>query len=162
MSFNMHIPTRTLFGAGQLNNLHIQKIPGKKAMIIIFNKKSARTNGYLARAEEQLKFARIKTIVFDKVEANPLKSTVMAGGTFAKENSCDFIVTLCGGSCMDVAKAIAVIATNDGDYWDYIPSGSGEGKPIKNKPLSHSGYYNNSRNRLRDRPGSSNYQRRKI
>lgn len=135
MSFNMYVPTRTLFGAGQLNNLHTQKMPGKKAMIVISNGKSARANGYLARTEEQLKLAGIETVVFDKVEANPLKSTVMAGGTFAKENSCDFIVALGGGSCMDSAKAIAIMATNDSDYWDYIPSGSGKGKTMENKPL---------------------------
>ena len=135
MSFNMYVPTRTLFGAGQLNNLHTQKMPGKKAMIVISKGKSARANGYLARTEEQLKLAGVETVVFDKVEANPLRSTVMAGSAFAKENSCDFIVALGGGSCMDAAKAIAVMTTNDGDYWDYIPSGSGKGKPIENKPL---------------------------
>ncbi|HWQ49202.1 MAG TPA: iron-containing alcohol dehydrogenase [Methanosarcina sp.] len=133
--YNMYVPTRTLFGADQLSNLHTQKMPGKKAMIVISKGKSARANGYLERTEDQLKLAGIETIVFDKVEANPLKSTVMAGGTFAKENSCDFIVALGGGSCIDAAKAIALMATNDGDYWDYIPSGSGKGKPIENKPL---------------------------
>lgn len=135
MSYNMYVPTRTLFGAGQLNNLNEQKMPGKKAMIVISKGKSARANGYLARTEEQLKLAGIETVVFDRVEANPLKSTVMAGGAFAKENSCDFIVALGGGSCMDAAKAIAVMVTNDGDYWDYIPSGSGKGKTVENKPL---------------------------
>jgi alcohol dehydrogenase len=135
MSYNMYVPTRTLFGAGQLNNLHTQKMPGKKAMIVISNGKSTRSNGYLARTEEQLKSAGVETVVFDKVEANPLKSTVMAGGAFAKENNCDFIVALGGGSCMDAAKAIAVMATNEGDYWDYIPSGSGKGMPVKNSPL---------------------------
>lgn len=85
-------------------------------MIVISNGKSATANGYLARTEEQLKLAGIETIVFGKVQANPLKSTVMAGGTFAKENNCDFIVALGGGSCMDAAKAIAIMATNDGDY----------------------------------------------
>jgi len=133
--YNMYVPTRTLFGADQLSNLHTQKMPGKKAMIVISKGKSARANGYFERTEDQLKLAGIETVVFDKVEANPLKSTVMAGGTFAKENSCDFIVALGGGSCIDAAKAIALMATNDGDYWDYIPSGSGKGKPIENKPL---------------------------
>ncbi|WP_292391199.1 iron-containing alcohol dehydrogenase [Methanosarcina sp. UBA5] len=130
MSFNMYIPTRTLFGAGQLNNLH-----RKKAMIVISKGKSARANGYLARAEEHLKLAGIETIVFDKVEANPLKSTVMAGGTFAKENSCDFIVALGGGNCIDAAKAISVMATNDGDYWDYVFGGTGKEKAMEHKPL---------------------------
>ena len=135
MSFNMYVPTRTLFGVGQLNNLHTQKMPGKKAMIVISKGKSARTNGYLARTEEQLKLAGIETIVFDKVESNPLKSTVMAGSTFAKENSCDFIVALGGGSCMDAAKAIAVMVTNNGDYWDYVSGGTGKGKAMEHKPL---------------------------
>jgi len=135
MNFNMFIPTRILFGPGELNNLQSQKMPGKKAMIVISRGKSTKANGYLARTEEQLKLAEIETVVFDRVEANPLKSTVMAGGAYAKENGCDFIVALGGGSCIDAAKAIAVIATNDGDYWDYIPSGSGKGRTVENKPL---------------------------
>lgn len=59
----------------------------------------------------------------------------MAGGSSAKENGCDFIAAPGGGSCIDAAKAIAVMATNDGDYWDYIPSGSGKGRTVENKPL---------------------------
>lgn len=135
MSFNMYIPTRALFGCGQLNNLKDQKLPGKRAMIIISNGKSTRANGYLARTEDQLRFAGVETFVFDKVEPNPLKTTVMDGGAFARENSCDFIVALGGGSCMDAAKAIAVVATNDGDLWDYIAAGTGKGKPITEPPL---------------------------
>lgn len=30
MGFNMYVPTRVLFGAGELNNLHTQKMCGKK------------------------------------------------------------------------------------------------------------------------------------
>ena len=135
MSFNMYVPTRILFGAGELNNLHSQRMPGRKALIVISKGKSARANGYLARTEEQLKLAGIETAVFDKVEANPLKSTVMAGGAFARENGCDFIVALGGGSCIDAAKAIAVMAANDGDYWDYVSGGSGKGKAMAHKPL---------------------------
>lgn len=135
MSFNMYIPTRILFGAGKLNNLHEQEMPGKKAMIVISNGKSTKENGYLTQTEEQLKLAGVESVLFDKVESNPLKSTVMSGGAFAKENNCDFIVALGGGSCIDASKAIAVMATNNGDYWDYIATGSGKGKPVENKPL---------------------------
>lgn len=45
------IPTRILFGTRRLNNLHTQTMPGKKALIIISNGKSTRSNGYLARTE---------------------------------------------------------------------------------------------------------------
>ncbi len=133
--FLYYVPTMALFGAGQLNNLHRQQLPGHKAMLVISNGKSTRENGYLARTEEQLAKSGTEYFIFDRIEANPLKSTVMRGGAFAREHGCDFIVALGGGSCMDAAKAIAVVATNDGDLWDYIQSGKGGRKPIANRPL---------------------------
>lgn len=135
MSFNMFVPTRVLFGQGQLENLHGQALPGKKAMLVISKGKSVKVNGTLSRAEEQLRRAGVETVVFDRVESNPLKSTVMEGCTVARAQGCDFLVALGGGSCMDAAKAIAVMATNEGDYWDYIPSGTGKGKPLAAAPL---------------------------
>lgn len=135
MGFNMYVPTRALFGAGRLNDLNVQEMPGKKAMVVISNGKSTKENGYLARTEEQLRLAGVETVVFDKVEANPLKTTVMEGAAYAKENQCDFIVALGGGSCMDASKAMAVMVTNEGDLWDYVKSGAGKGKPIAVKPL---------------------------
>ena len=59
----------------------------------------------------------------------------MVGSIFARENNCDFVIALGGGSCIDASKAIAVMATNSGDYWDYIATGSGKGKSVDNKPL---------------------------
>lgn len=59
----------------------------------------------------------------------------MAGAAFAREHACDFIVALGGGSVMDASKAIATMATNDGDLWDYIGGGTGKAMPISNKPL---------------------------
>ena len=49
MSFQMYVPTRILFGAGQLSNLHAQALSGKKAMIVISNGKSTKANGSLAK-----------------------------------------------------------------------------------------------------------------
>ena len=133
--FNMYVPTRAIFGVGELNNLHKQTIPGKKALLVISNGRSTRANGYLERTEEQLGQANIGYMLFDQVEANPLVGTVMEGGRMARENHCDVIIALGGGSVIDAAKAIAVMATNEGDYWDYIPSGSGKGMPLTNTPL---------------------------
>ncbi|TDT63311.1 iron-containing alcohol dehydrogenase [Fonticella tunisiensis] len=135
MGFNMYVPTRFIFGCGRLNELHEQKLPGKKAMIVISNGKSVKENGSLDRTKEQLRMAGAEFVVFDKVQANPLKSTVMEGGAFARENGCDFIVALGGGSVMDASKAMAAMATNDGDLWDYISGGTGKGKALINDPL---------------------------
>lgn len=135
MDFNMYVPNKILFGAGTLNELGKQQLPGKKAVIIISNGKSTRANGYLSRTEEQLAQAGVATSVFDKIQPNPLKETVMEGAAFVKAQGADFIVALGGGSVIDSAKAIAVMTANPGDLWDYIASGTGKGQPIKNKPL---------------------------
>lgn len=135
MSFNMYVPTRFIFGCGRLSELHEQKLPGKKAMVVISNGKSSRENGSLDRTLNELSKAGIESVVFDKVQANPLKSTVMAGAKTARDNGCDFIVALGGGSVMDASKAMAAMATNDGDIWDYINGGTGKGKALTNDPL---------------------------
>lgn len=133
LHFNMFVPTKILFGAGRLNNLHKQTMPGKKALLLISNGQSTRINGYLARTEEQLKKAGVEYVIFDKIEANPLKSTVMKGAAFARGNGCDFIVALGGGSVIDASKAIAMMTTNEGDLWDYVYGGTGKSQPVKNK-----------------------------
>lgn len=135
MSFRMYVPTRIVFGAGKLSKLHSQKLPGKKAMIVISNGKSTRANGSLDKTIAELQQAGVESVVFDKIMANPLKSTVMEGGVFAEENGCDFIVALGGGSVMDAAKAIATMATNDGDLWDYVYGGTGKRQRIPHDPL---------------------------
>lgn len=135
MSFNMYVPTRFIFGSGRLNELHELKLPGKKAMVVISNGKSTKENGSLNRTVEELSRAGIESVVFDKVQANPLRSTVMEGAKTARDSGCNFIVALGGGSVMDASKAMAAMATNDGDVWDYISGGTGKGKAIINAPL---------------------------
>ena len=135
MSYDQFIPTRIMFGAGQLNNLHKQAMPGKKALIIISNGKSTRANGYLVRTEQELSLAGVETAVFDGVMPNPTVENSHAGAAAARSFGADFLVALGGGSVMDCSKAIALLATNDGDLWDYVPIGSGKGQPMQNKPL---------------------------
>lgn len=135
MKFNYYIPTKILFGKGQLSNLHKQSLPGKKALIVISAGKSTKANGYLERVEHELKAAGISYVVFDKILPNPVKTHVMEGSALARENGCDFVIGLGGGSSIDSAKAIAVMAANTGDYWDYIFGGSGKGLPVPVDPL---------------------------
>ena len=135
MNFTYYIPTRILFGAGMLNELHAQKLPGKKALIVTTIGKSIKKYGYLDRVGEQLAKAGVSTVLFDKILPNPVKKHVMEGAALAKKEGCDFIVGLGGGSSIDSAKSIALMATNEGDYWDYIAGGSGKAQTPKNRPL---------------------------
>lgn len=133
MNFNFYIPSRIIFGKGSLNNLHKQKFPGKKALIVteVFIKEF----GYLKMLEEQLNKANISFVLFDKVIPNPIKEHVMEGAEIAKKEKCDFIIGMGGGSSIDSAKSIAIMSTNGGDFWDYILRGTGKRKSIPNDPL---------------------------
>ncbi len=133
--FQYYIPTRVLFGKGSLEDLHKCALPGKKALIVISSGKSTKANGYLARVEEQLEKAGCEHVLFDKILPNPILRHVEEGAALAKQTGCDFVVGLGGGSSMDAAKAIAVMATNPGDYWDYNGGKTGKGLPLVCDPL---------------------------
>lgn len=135
IAFNFNNPTNLIFGSGKLNVLGEQTMPGKKAMLLISNGKSAKANGSFDRTIEHLQKAHVEVAVFDKIMENPLKEVVMEGAAFAKENGCDFIVALGGGAVLDASIAIAAMATNPGDLWDYVHGGTGKGKPMPNKGL---------------------------
>ncbi len=66
---------------------------------------------------------------------NPVKEVIMEGAAFAREIKCDFIVALGGGAVIDSSSAIAAMAVNDGDLWDYVCGGTGKGKPLVNKGI---------------------------
>ncbi len=135
VTFNFYNPTRIVFGNGKLNTLSEQVLPGKKAMLLISNGKSTKVNGSLDKVKEQLAKAGVEYAVFDKIMENPVKEVIMEGAAFARENGCDFILALGGGAVLDSSKAIAAMATNDGDLWDYVNGGTGKGKPLANKGL---------------------------
>lgn len=128
--FSLYIPTRIVFGCGEIKRLATEKLPGKKAMIIISSGTSMRKYGYLDKVIDLLKENDISTVIFDKILPNPIKKHVMEAAAICQEEKCDFIIGLGGGSSIDSAKAIAIMACNKGDYWDYIPSGSGKGRPV--------------------------------
>lgn len=135
MSFHYYMPTRILYGKGKLSTLHEQVLPGKKALIVTSAGQSVKKYGYLERVENELKLAGTTYELFDKILPNPIKDHVMEGAAFAKSAGCEFIVGLGGGSSIDSAKAIAVMAANEGDYWDYIYGGTGKGLEVPHAPL---------------------------
>ncbi len=127
-SFHQFIPTRLYFGNGSISKLSTVALPGRKAMIVISAGTSMRRFGYLDKVTSSLDKQGVEYIIFDKILPNPIKEHVMEAASIARDKGCDFVIGLGGGSSIDSAKSIAVMACNEGDYWDYIGGGSGKGK----------------------------------
>ena len=135
MNFVFDNPTKLLFGTGKLSELHNEVLPGKKALLLTSAGKSYITNGSFDKTVEQLKLAGVEYVHLANVVENPLKENCEEAGKFAKENGCDFIVALGGGAVLDSSVPVSIMATNDGDLWDYVFGGTGKGKIAPNKPL---------------------------
>jgi len=84
---------------------------------------SVKRNGTFDRAVTSLKTAGITVAECDGVEPNPRISTVRRGAQIARNEGCDVIIALGGGSTMDAAKVMAAAFYYDGDPWDMIYHG---------------------------------------
>jgi Alcohol dehydrogenase, class IV len=135
MHSTFYLPTKIIFGSHSLAKLSEQKLPGKRALIVISSGTSTRSFGYLKQVQDQLDAAKVSYEVFDKILPNPILAHVTEGAKLARQQGCDFVIGLGGGSVIDSAKAIAIMATNEGNLWDYVSGGSGKGKPMQHKPL---------------------------
>ena len=133
--FEYFMPTKIYFGKGQLDQLGEIQLPGKKALIVISNGTSMKKYGYLERVQTLLKKNGTESVVFAEIKPNPTLENVNRGAAMAREEKCDFIIGLGGGSSIDASKSIAIMATNDGGYWDYVNGGSGKGLPVPIDPL---------------------------
>lgn len=76
---------------------------------------SAKEYGYLSRVQRELESAGVAYALFDEIRPNPTSKNVMDRAEAVRENHCDFVVALGGGSVMDCSKCIALMATNPGD-----------------------------------------------
>lgn len=130
MDFNLFTPTKLLFGRGKLNELGNQKLPGRKALLLISSGQSVKTSGTLDRVTAQLDKAGATYVICNNIHENPSKEVVMEAAACAKGNGCDFILALGGGAVLDSAVAVAAMATNPGDLWDYVCGGTGKAQPL--------------------------------
>ena len=120
MRFNYNLPVNLVFGRGRVKEAGtITASYGKKALIVT-GMGSTKKSGLLDRVVSYLKEADVESVVFDKVSQNPLTTTAIEGAMLSKEEHCDVVLGLGGGSIMDCAKAIAFLSVNDGDINDYI------------------------------------------
>ncbi|BDD86258.1 iron-containing alcohol dehydrogenase [Desulfofustis limnaeus] len=123
MNFEFYNPTHLIFGTGKLSHLgDVISTYGKKALLVTGGG-SVKRNGTFDRATASLEAAGMSFAECDGVEPNPRITTVKRGARIARDQGCDVIIALGGGSTMDAAKVMAAAYYYDGDPWDMIHHG---------------------------------------
>lgn len=113
------VPTVMKHGLGAINTLADEvKSLGIKRPLLVTDPGCVRA-GLLEQAAAPLKAAHVDYVVFDRVAPNPGIALVDEGATCYAGEGCDGLIGLGGGSAMDTAKAIGVVATNGGSILDY-------------------------------------------
>lgn len=123
MKFEFRNPTRLIFGSGSIERLgEVASEHGKKAMLVTGGG-SVKRSGTLDRAVDSLKAAGVSVVECPGVEPNPRLTTVKRGAQIARDEKCDLVIALGGGSTMDASKVMAAAVYYDGDPWDMIYHG---------------------------------------
>jgi choline dehydrogenase len=113
------IPTIMKHGLGAIATLADEaKALGMKRPLIVTDPGIVKA-GLLERATAPLKAANMGYAVFDRVAPNPPIATVDEGAAFYASEKCDGVIGFGGGSAMDTAKSIGVVAANGGSILQY-------------------------------------------
>jgi alcohol dehydrogenase len=122
-SFYFLLPTKIRYGAGMVRALgeELGLLNAKKAMII--TDKGVSGTGMINTAAGILKKEGIPFVIYDEIEANPKDNNVEACAEKAREEAADTLVAFGGGSPIDAAKAVAVLAKQGGKVRSYQGAG---------------------------------------
>ena len=120
LDFSYYLPVNIIFGCGKADTAGKLARPYGEKALIVTGRSSAKKSGLYDRIASGLEQSGMSHLLFDKVTQNPLTTTAEEGASLARENNCDVIIGIGGGSIMDCAKAIAFLAVNTGDINDYI------------------------------------------
>ncbi|WP_240688931.1 iron-containing alcohol dehydrogenase [Ammoniphilus sp. YIM 78166] len=114
------MPTKIHFGKGEVQKTgDIVKGYAKKVLVVT-GRSSAQKTGTLEKVLTSLKKADVDALVFDRIEPNPRATTIDEAARLAREEQCELIIGLGGGSAMDAAKAIATVALSKRPIHEYI------------------------------------------
>jgi alcohol dehydrogenase len=116
-------PKVALMGAGCVNEIsrHAKYLGGTKALIV--SGKSRHGEKLAEDIGKILEDAGLKVTFFAGADPNPTDNSVMEGADFYRKENCNMIVAVGGGSPMDCAKAIGIVAYNSGRINDYEGAG---------------------------------------
>src|SRR5690242_14331440 len=136
MNFEYNNPTHLIFGAGSLSRLgETVRSLGKRALLVTGGG-SVKRSGVFERAVASLKAAGVSFAECAGVEPNPRISTVVRGAEIARQERCDVVIALGGGSTMDAAKVMAAAVFYEGDPWEMMfHSAAGMRPPTRALPV---------------------------
>ncbi len=111
---------RIVFGTGSFAKLaeHIQALKGRRPLVVL--DKNLAAAGFQEKVEEVLGQSGLKISFFDKADPEPKLDLADEGARIALKGKCDLVVGVGGGSAMDLAKAVAAVAGNQGHAVDYL------------------------------------------
>ncbi len=115
----LYAPNKLLFGLGAARGLaaEVQILGGRKVLVV--TDPGVVKAGLLQPALDSLDGAGIPHVLFDQVEPEPPARAVDLGAERAKAEGCDLILGIGGGSSLDVAKGVALMAANPGRILEY-------------------------------------------
>ena len=127
-------PTRIEYGPGAAKDLTviIKEMGLHKGLLV--TDKGIEQVGTPETLRGHFKAAGVDIVTFDGVKSNPTDDNVYDGAKIYKESGCDFIVALGGGSPIDAAKTMMVLATHDGPLEQYDDAKGGDRLIKKNMP----------------------------
>lgn len=115
------VPSVNFMGANSVSVVgeRCKILGGKKALIVTDKFLKDMEGGAVELTVKYLKEAGLDVVYYDGVEPNPKDVNVIEGLKIYKEENCDMIVTVGGGSSHDCGKGIGIAATHEGDLYDY-------------------------------------------
>lgn len=120
-SFDFRFPTHVIHGSGTISR--IPKLISEELKILVVTDRGLRDVGVVSRVTDVLDESGREYAVFDGVLGNPPARCVHAGYRLYERSGCGAILAIGGGSPMDVAKMIGVLATNGGRIDLYLGAG---------------------------------------
>ena len=122
--FSFQVSTKVVFGAGSVTDVGSEAAAINAKHVMIVTDPGIVKAGLVHKVTEALDLAGIAYSIFDEVEPNPKTTTILRGAEMMKETQSNVVVALGGGSPLDAAKAIAVMAVNKGPIEKYCGAGA--------------------------------------
>ncbi|MDI6871045.1 MAG: iron-containing alcohol dehydrogenase [Bacillota bacterium] len=120
LDWEFRVPRSIAFGpeTHKLAGEKVKEAGGRHALVV--SGPNAARSGIVAKVTDSLQAAGVAFTLFPEVDTEPTVAQVDAGLARLKEAGCDAVVAVGGGSPIDAAKAIALLATNGGDITEYM------------------------------------------